>query len=169
MAKDDFDRRQIASASSIVGLSDYGVAVTSENAKYLVQYLHDVENLNYDKIPESSSVSRLGWIGEEGFAPYVENLVFDGDIAFKHFFESVGTRGNFEKWKEAVKTIRAEGNVPAKILVAASFASVLVGPCQLPAFFRPSVGWYRVRKDSRFDAGGVGLGESGDGKVYSYV
>nr|WP_243235852.1 DUF927 domain-containing protein [Zhenpiania hominis] len=130
-----FDRRQIASASSIVGLSDYGVAVTSENAKYLVQYLHDVENLNYDKIPESSSVSRLGWIGEEGFAPYVENLVFDGDIAFKHFFESVGTRGNFEKWKEAVKTIRAEGNVPAKILVAASFASVLVGPCNCLPFF----------------------------------
>lgn len=130
-----FDRRQIASASSIVGLSDYGVAVTSENAKYLVQYLHDVENLNYDKIPESSSVSRLGWIGEEGFAPYVENLVFDGDIAFKHFFESVGTRGSFEKWKEAVKTIRAEGNVPAKILVAASFASVLVGPCNCLPFF----------------------------------
>lgn len=130
-----FDRRQIASASSIVGLSDYGVAVTSENAKYLVQYLHDVENLNYDKIPESSSVSRLGWIGEEGFAPYVENLVFDGDIAFKHFFESVGTRGSFEKWKEAVKTIRAEGNVPAKILVASSFASVLVGPCNCLPFF----------------------------------
>ena len=130
-----FDRRQIASASSIVGLSDYGVAVTSENAKYLVQYLHDVENLNYDKIPESSSVSRLGWIGEEGFAPYVDNLVFDGDIAFKHFFESVGTRGSFKTWKEAVKTIRAEGNVPAKILVAASFASVLVGPCNCLPFF----------------------------------
>lgn len=130
-----FDRRQIASANSIVGLSDYGVAVTSENAKYLVQYLHDVENLNYDKIPESSSVSRLGWIGEEGFAPYVDNLVFDGDIAFKHFFESVGARGNFEKWKEAVKSIRAEGNVPAKILVAASFASVLVGPCNCLPFF----------------------------------
>ncbi|MCU7381032.1 DUF927 domain-containing protein [Clostridiales Family XIII bacterium ASD5510] len=130
-----FDRRQIASASSIVALSDYGVAVTSENAKYLVQYLHDVENLNYEKIPESSSVSRLGWIGEEGFAPYVENLVFDGDIAFKHFFESVGARGSFDQWLRAVKQIRAEGNVPAKILVAASFASVLVGPCNCLPFF----------------------------------
>lgn len=130
-----FERRQIASASSIVGLSDYGVAVTSENAKHMVQYLHDVENLNYDKIPESSSVSRLGWIGEEGFAPYVENLVFDGDIAFKHFFESVNQKGNYDKWLNAVRQIRAAGNVPAKILIAASFASVLVGPCNCLPFF----------------------------------
>ncbi|MEG0830675.1 MAG: DUF927 domain-containing protein [Anaerovoracaceae bacterium] len=130
-----FERRQIASASSIVALSDYGVAVTSENSKYLVQYLHDVENLNYQKIPESSSVSRLGWIGEEGFAPYVENLVFDGDIAFKHFFESVGAQGKFDRWLQTVKQIRTEGNVPAKILVAASFASVLVGPCNCLPFF----------------------------------
>lgn len=130
-----FERSQIASARSIVSLSDYGVAVTSENAKYLVQYLHDVENLNYDRIPELSSVSRLGWIGEEGFAPYVDNLVFDGDVAFKHFFESVVARGSFEKWKNAVRDIRADGDVPAKILLAASFASVLVGPCHCMPFF----------------------------------
>ena len=130
-----FDRKQIASASAIVGLSDYGVAVTSENAKFMVQYLHDVENLNYDKIPESSSVSRLGWIGEEGFAPYVEDLVFDGDIAFKHFFESVSQRGSYDKWLKAVKQIRADGNVPAKILIAAAFASVLVGPLNCLPFF----------------------------------
>ncbi len=131
-----FDKKQLASANSIVGaLADYGVAVTSENAKYLVQYLHDVENLNYDKIPENKSVSRLGWIGDEGFSPYVEDLIFDGDISFKHYFESVKQKGSFDKWVKAVREIRAQGNVPAKILIAASFASVLVEPCNCLPFF----------------------------------
>jgi hypothetical protein len=131
-----FDKKQLASSTNIVSaLADYGVAVTSENAKYLVQYLHDIENLNYDKIPESRSMSRLGWIGDEGFSPYVDDLIFDGDISFRHFFESVHACGSFDKWVKAVRSIRAHGNVPAKMLVAASFASVLVEPCNCLPFF----------------------------------
>lgn len=130
-----FDRRQLASASSIVALSDYGVAVTSENAKLLVTYLHDVENLNYDRIEESNSVGRLGWIGDEGFSPYVDGLVYDGNSSFQHFYDSVRPRGSAEKWREYVSNIRAEGNVPTKIVLAASFASVLVEPCNCLPFF----------------------------------
>lgn len=128
------DKRQLASASSIVGLADYGIAVTSENAKYMVTYLHDLENLNYDTIPENNSVSRLGWIDGEGFSPYVEDLVFDGDLSFRHFFESVSEKGKYEKWLAAVKEIR-KGDVPARIMLAASFASVLVEPCGGLPFF----------------------------------
>lgn len=130
-----FERRQLASANSIVGLSDYGVAVTSENAKFLVQYIHDAENLNYDRIPESSSVSRLGWIRDEGFAPYVDGLVYDGNSSFEHFYESVKPVGSAEEWIRFVSKIRAEGNVPTKIVLAASFASVLVEPCNCLPFF----------------------------------
>lgn len=130
-----FDRRQLASASSIVGLSDYGVAVTSENAKYLVQYIHDIENFNYDAIPEHNSVSRLGWIGQNDFSPYVEDLMFDGNISFQHFYDSVTQKGNPDKWMQFVKEIRAENNVPTKIVLAASFASVLVRPCNCLPFF----------------------------------
>lgn len=130
-----FDRRQLASASSIVGLSDYGVAVTSENARHLVQYIHDIENLNYDTIPEHNSVSRLGWIGQNDFSPYVEDLMFDGNISFQHFYDSVTQKGNPDKWVQFVKEIRAENNVPTKIVLAASFASVLVKPCNCLPFF----------------------------------
>ncbi len=128
------DKRQLASASSIVGMADYGIAVTSENAKYLVTYLHDLENLNYEVIPENNSVSRLGWISGEGFAPYVKDLVFDGDLSFKHFFESVSEKGRYEKWIAAVKDVR-QGDIPARIMLAASFASVLVEPCGGLPFF----------------------------------
>ena len=77
------DRKQIASQNLIVDLANHGIAVTSENARYLVRFLHDVENLNYDRIPEKKSVSRLGWIGAEGFSPYVEGLIFDGGEQFQ--------------------------------------------------------------------------------------
>ena len=130
-----FERRQLASANSIVGLSDYGVAVTSENAKHLVQYIHDVENLNYEMIPEHNSVSRLGWIGQEDFSPYVDDLMFDGEAAFSQVYNAVKQHGSVNKWMKLVKQIRAENNVPTKIVLAASFASVLVEPCKCYPFF----------------------------------
>lgn len=128
------DKKQLASSNSIIGLADYGIAVTSENARHLVTYLHDIENLNYDAIPENNSVSRLGWIDGEGFSPYVDNLIFDGDLSFRHFFESVKEKGKYEKWLTLVKKIR-QGGIPARILLAASFASALVEPCGGLPFF----------------------------------
>ena len=73
----------IASANKIVSLSDCGIAVTSENAKSIVRYLSDVENLNYSRLPEKACVGRCGWIGNHGFAPYIDGLVFDGEESYK--------------------------------------------------------------------------------------
>ena len=128
------DKKQLASSNSIIGLADYGIAVTSENARHLVTYLHDVENLNYENIPENNSVSRLGWIDGEGFSPYVDNLIFDGDLSFRQFFDSVKEKGKYEKWLDITKRIR-QGGIPARILLAASFASALVEPCGGLPFF----------------------------------
>ena len=129
------DRSQLANSRSIINLSDYGVAVTSENAKFLVQYICDVENLNYDAIPEHNSVSRLGWIGQNEFSPYVDDLIYDGDISYMHIYESVEEKGDLNEWLEFVRGVRAEGNVPTKIVLAAAFASVLVEPCNCSCFF----------------------------------
>lgn len=129
------DKKTLASANSILELANVGVAVNSENAKYLVRYLHDVESLNYDLIPEKNSVSRMGWIEGEGFSPYVDELVFDGDANFRAFFESVQERGDFQKWLEAAREVRQGPSIPARLVLAASFASVLVKPmCALPFF-----------------------------------
>lgn len=131
------DKRTLATASSITALADNGVAVNSESAKVLIRYLHDMENLNYEMIPESLSVSRLGWIGEEGFSPYCASLTFDGDANFKSFFDSVKTHGSFSKWLEMCSIVRDEkyGTVTSRIVLAASFASVLVGPLGALPFF----------------------------------
>lgn len=128
------DKKTIASANSIVSLAEYGIAVNSENAKYLVKYFTEIEHLNYDKIEELNSVGRLGWIDGYGFSPYVDNIVFDGDISYKHIFESVSLKGRFEKWVSHVKEIRKH-NIISRIILAASFGSVLVKPCSTLPFF----------------------------------
>ncbi|MEG1153745.1 MAG: DUF927 domain-containing protein [Ruthenibacterium sp.] len=128
------DKGTLASANKILELANVGVSVTSENSKYLVRYLYDLEALNYDIIPEFNSVSRMGWIGAHGFSPYVDELVFDGDANFKTFFESVKTHGNMEKWRDMATIVRKK-SIYARVILAASFASVLVGPLGGLPFF----------------------------------
>ena len=130
-----FDKGTLASANKIVELSKYGVAVDSESAKYLVSYLTFLEAENYDKIPETNSVGRLGWIADNGFSPYVGSLMYDGDISYKHMFDSVQPHGEPEKWMELAKTIRASDKMIARIMLAASFSSALVDPLGGLPFF----------------------------------
>lgn len=127
------EKSTLASSNSILQLAANGVLVTSENAKALSKYLFEIEELNYDVIPEQKSVSRLGWVGD-GFSPYVDELVFDGENNFKHIFNSVKSSGRREKWVDAMRELRAEKGV-ARIALAASFASVILQPCGLLPFF----------------------------------
>ena len=115
----------ISSASKIVTLSKLGVAVTSENAKLMVKYLSDVENLNDDDIPVRRSSSKLGWIGE-GFLPYDTDVIFDGDGAFGQVYESIRERGSWQEWLDHVRELRRSGRPEIKFSLAASFASILV-------------------------------------------
>lgn len=115
----------VTSASKIVSLSDQGVAVTSETAKLLVKYLADVENGNDENIEVQYSTSKLGWHGND-FVPYDTDIVFDGDARFGSIFEAIDTCGSREKWYDCVKNLRRFGQIEIKMMLAASFASVLV-------------------------------------------
>ncbi len=119
------EKKVLASTTSIIALAEYGIAVNSENARALIRYLADVENLNLDTIPEVKSITRLGWIEDYGFSPYADELVFDGDVSFKHFYESVKAKGSFEKWRNAINDVREKNSI-VRLYIAASFASVLV-------------------------------------------
>ena len=132
------DRSVVSDSRSVISLSKYGIMVNSETSKALVRYLADVEQLNYDLIPEVTSVGRLGWIDGYGFSPYEENLVFDGEETFRTRFESIQEKGSRQAWLDCARTVRAgktPGNVVARIVLAASFASVLVKPCNCLPFF----------------------------------
>ncbi len=124
----------VATASKITSLSKRGVAVTSENAKLLVRFLSDVENFNDNEINVQYSSSKLGWI-KGGFIPYDKDIVFDGDSRFKQVFESIEERGSRAKWYSHVKQLRSTGRLEIKFMMAAAFASVLIGPLGALPFF----------------------------------
>ena len=115
----------VTSASKIVNLSSRGIAVTSENAKFLVRYLADVENSNGDYIKVQYSSSKLGWV-RDGFLPYDTDIVFDGDARFNQIRDSIKDFGSREKWYDHIKKLRRLKKIEIKLLLAASFASVLV-------------------------------------------
>lgn len=124
----------LANANKVTELAGSGIAVTSQNARAFVQYISDLENLNYDVIPEKKSIGRFGYIPDEGFSPFVDGLIFDGDANFKAMFSTVHSRGSEEKWLNAAAEIRGM-SITAKIILAASFASVLLEPLGCLPFF----------------------------------
>ncbi len=128
------EKSVIASSSSILQLASYGILVNSENAKALSTYILEIENLNFDVIPEQQSISRLGWISQRHFSPYVEELVFDGETNFKHIFSAVKSSGSREAWVNVMRNLRSEKS-PGRLFLAASFASVILEPCGLLPFF----------------------------------
>lgn len=139
------EKSALASSNSILQLAANGVLVNSENAKALSTYLFEIENLNYEEIPEQKSVSRLGWVGEHGFSPYVDDLVFDGENNFKHIFNSVKSNGDRQKWLDVMLKLRAEKS-PGRIFLASAFASVILEPCGLLPFFVHAWGGTEVGK-----------------------
>lgn len=128
------EKSVIASSSSILQLAANGIMVNSENAKSLSTYLLEMEQLNYDLIPEQKSVGRLGWISDHGFSPYVDDLVFDGETNFKHIFSAVKSSGSREAWVNVMRNLRSEKS-PGRLFLAASFVSVILEPCGLLPFF----------------------------------
>ena len=139
------EKSVIASSSSILQLASYGIVVNSENAKALSTYLLEIENLNFDVIPEQQSIGRLGWISQKHFSPYVEELVFDGETNFKHMFNAIKSCGSRAAWLYAMQDLRKEKS-PGRLFLAASFASVILEPCGLLPFFLHAWGGTEVGK-----------------------
>lgn len=115
----------ISSSQSIVKLSDFGISVTSENAKHLVKYLAEIENLNKDLIPVSVSTSRLGWIGNDVLIPYSDKYEFDNDREITSIRDRFSESGTLKEWVEFFKEKRKYSSI-ARITMAAGVASILL-------------------------------------------
>lgn len=139
------EKSVIASSSSILQLASNGIMVNSENAKALSTYILEMEQLNYDLIPEQKSVGRLGWVGTHGFSPFVDDLVFDGETNFKHIFNAVKPEGSRNAWLYAMQDLRKEKS-PGRLFLSASFASAILEPCGLLPFFLHAWGGTEVGK-----------------------
>lgn len=119
------DKSALASPQRIIDLADYGISVTSENARALIKFLQDAESMNYERIPITQSTTRLGWVCDDVFLPYNSDIVYDGDASFRHLFDATHAVGDFQAWLDLVREARRR-DVAVRIALAASFASALL-------------------------------------------
>jgi len=127
-----FDKSIILSSQKIVGaMADFGILVTSENAKHLVRYFCDIEAMNLHKIPIQKSTSKMGWLdGYKTFIPFTaDDYVFDSDADFSPLYDSISTHGKEDIQMRILHDVRKRGRFEPIITVAAALASVLVQPC----------------------------------------
>lgn len=128
------DKDDLKDARSVTNLYKKGISVTSENSKFFVKYIQELEDLNRERIPERKSIGRLGYIPGEGFSPFVDGLIFDGDANYTALFRSVHFQGSEKAWLSVAREARAM-SLTARIFLAAAFASVLLEPLNSLPFF----------------------------------
>lgn len=128
------DKSTVSTARNITSLASQGISVTSNSASALVDYINDMENLNYDIIPEQKSIGRLGYIPGEGFSPFVDGLVFDGDASFRNLYQAVTSSGSQTEWLKTAMECRRQ-SLTARIMLAASFASPILSMVGSLPFF----------------------------------
>lgn len=132
-----FDRALLSSGTKIIQLSSYGLDVTSETSKALVEFLSVIENSNLEKIDRGYSSSKFGWKtygGEKLFTPYDTDIEFDSEEKFKTLSDSIKEKGDYEKWLKLAKEIRPSGRKEPFVYLVASFSSILVQPLGLLPF-----------------------------------
>ena len=116
-------RSEIADKARIIRLADQGLFVDSQNAKALVKYLGALLAHNRNDIPRREEISRLGWFRGR-FIPYDDEIRLTLALRRRKLMDSAGSP---EAWRtEAVR--RMHGNVPLRLYLAGSFASVLAEP-----------------------------------------
>ena len=126
------DRSVCANANKIVDtLSQFGIEVTSDNAKNMVRYISECVGLNPLTLNPKKSINRLGWVGSS-FTPYAEDIRYEGDMDYEVIFRNVNETGSFETWKDLCAGLRQ--NIPLRMMMAASFASVLLEPLKILPF-----------------------------------
>ena len=126
------DKSVISSSQSIIKLSDTGIAVTSENAKFLIKYLSEIENLNRDKIKTNMSVSRLGWFNDK-LMPYDKQYEFDNEKEMPNIQEKFQECGKLEDWIEFFREKRKYNNV-SRIVMAGAITSILLNKMKQSGF-----------------------------------
>lgn len=126
------DKVVCANSNKIVdALSPFGIEVTSENKDSLVRYLSDCFGNNPVALAPKKSINRLGWVGYS-FTPYANDIRYEGDRDYEVIFRNIKEQGDFETWKNLCKDLRK--NIALRMMMAASFASVLLEPLNVLPF-----------------------------------
>jgi uncharacterized protein (DUF927 family) len=123
------DKSQLSISQKLLLLSDDGLDVNSNNVKYYIDYFSDI--LSRNDINKLESISHIGW-RDNLFIPYDTSGIFDGEDDFKNIYKSIGSKGNYEKWKEVVRDLRK--NKKIRIIMDTTLASPLIEKLNIPTF-----------------------------------
>ena len=122
-------RSIVANKTKIIALADDGIEVTSENSSFLVKYISDVVNSNQDTLPRVVSIGHMGWDPKEEygeFVPYSDSIQPDVGDQFDVLLKALEPKGTLQEWYKIVFPLLKSPYM--RITIAASLASVLIGP-----------------------------------------
>ena len=132
------DRGVALDGRQITQLASRGFPVSSATAHDLVKYLHDLEGLNYSRIPTTHSTSHLGWQGKDGGLGFLcgRRLILpDGSLAPVQGPEEcagsstifVGIAPGDDQIADSIYAKGSLGGWMAAVQIAADFPRVLLG------------------------------------------
>ncbi len=135
------DRGQLADSHRILALADSGLAVTSNNAKHVVQFLDDYEAANLEHLPAIRVTARMGWQGEDGEDGFLWGRTLitgadegDGPPTIRFHSVEAGvdqlanglhSKGTLNKWLAALDGL--EHYPRALLALYCSFAAAILG------------------------------------------
>lgn len=123
------DKSQLSINQKLLLLSDDGLDVNSENVRYYINYFNEIMNIN--DIKKLDSISHIGW-KDDLFVPYDSHGIFDGADDFKNIYKSIGSKGNYQKWKDTIRELRKHKVI--KLLMATTLASPLLEKLNLQPY-----------------------------------
>ncbi len=123
------DKSQLAINQKLLLLSDNGLDVNSNNVRYYIDYFSDIMSRN--NITKLESISHIGW-RDNVFVPYDASGIFDGADEFRNIYKAIGTKGNYERWKQVTNKLRQHKII--KLLMATTLASPLLEKLNLQPY-----------------------------------
>jgi putative DNA primase/helicase len=130
------NRSQVSDTKKITQLSDYGLFVSSVNAKELVRYFHNFLDVNQHVLPIREVSNQLGWVRDSTFLLRETISKESVRIAFRpndggdhQIYESLSSTGTLAGWLDAIQALQAYPK--ALVALYASFAAPLLRPLNL--------------------------------------
>ena len=132
------DPEEVYDGSGLRKLNSKGAVISRTTAKALSDYfLACMQELRY-YIKRQYVTKRIGWVGDgfDEFMPYTSAMLYDDSASFqREFGELLKSRGTLDGWTQLIGPYRDEHHIPFRIILAASFASVLVKKLSPQPFF----------------------------------
>ena len=129
----DCSPSEINNLNYIKKLVDRGIDIVIDQADDVRDFLNSTIRMNRGaSIPEIRTTNHLGWTDIDGhpdFVPFSNLLVYSGEHSSQSFTDTfIRSSGTLGEWIDAINQFRDTDHIHARIILAASFASVLVKP-----------------------------------------